>query len=113
MATRAKGKIDFGKVVRSEMKRQGFGTRTLARKIVGAGAPLNQIDNMRGQIRDWIAVPPKHSPSRQSRIRVADALGIARELLVSDDDEEDHQAMLAELGRIARKLQLRERGGVA
>lgn len=83
------GNPQFVAVVRAEMNRQGLGARTLARRIVGPDAGVNELDNMRRSLRKWLL--PKHSPSAANRDKVADALGIDRELLAEPDPAEDER----------------------
>jgi transcriptional regulator with XRE-family HTH domain len=87
----------FGDKVRAELDRQRISIRKLARDIDPARPEV-----ARRNLARWIG--GYNSPSRLSRIAVAEALGIPAEALLEDDDEEADPlvALMSAIRRVVR-----------
>ncbi len=94
--------LTFARRVRSELKSQKIGVRTLARRM--AGDDRSQIEHHRRNLNRWLS--GNNNPSTENRAEVADALGIPRQELAQDDEDEE-AALAAELARVIRRHERR------
>ncbi len=94
----------FGERVRGELDRQKLSVRKLARTL-----DPERPDVAKRNLARWIG--GYNSPSRISRIAVAEALGMHPEALLEDDDEEADPlvALMNALRRVVRD-ELSKRG---
>ena len=91
MTTTTSPRAPFAAKLRAELDRKGWGIRRLAREI----DPANP-EPVRRQIHRHLS--GAHAPSRVTRLRYCDALGIDRGAL-EDDEEEDSLSLDALLTR--------------
>lgn len=86
MAQKAVSRPDFHSTVVLEMRRRGWGIRTLAKALAGRGATHEQIEVERRSVRRWLQ---GSLPSQANRRRVAVALDLPQEIFDDDSEEED------------------------
>lgn len=103
--TTAPKRTRFGQELRSQLDRQRLSIRKLAKRL-----DPEQPDRARRNLARWIG--GYNSPSRISRIAVAEALGLPSDALLEDDDEEADPVvdLVRAIRRVVREeLELKER----
>lgn len=96
------GNGGFSIKVATELKRQGMGIRTLARRL-----DPEQPERARRNLNRWIHEGIKPSPA--NRVAVAVALGVREDAFADDEDDEEDAEMLAALSELSRVLLARVR----
>lgn len=87
----------FSTKVFSELKRQGLGIRTLARRM-----DPEHPERARRNLNRWLHEGIRPSPA--NRIAVAVALGIREDEFSSDEDDEEDAELHAALAQLTRVL---------
>lgn len=98
----ANGNGSFSNKLRVELKRQGLGVRTLARKM-----DPSHPERARRSLNRWLNEGIKPSPA--NRVAVAVALGVDEAAFSDDADEDEDAEMLAALSELTRVLLARVR----
>lgn len=91
--------LKFAKTVRAELKRKGWGVRTLARTMAAPDRSEEAIERERRNLNRWLS--GNHNPTHHHRRRVAKALALKAGALDDDDEEED--ALERDLKAVLRK----------
>lgn len=87
----------FPRKVQTELKRQGIGIRTLARRM-----NPDHPEQARRNLNRWIHEGIKPSPP--NRVAVAVALGVREDTFSSEEDEEDDAELHAALATLTHVL---------
>lgn len=89
-ATRNDRAVLYAALLRRELKRKGWGARTLAREMSLRGG--SKLEAERRRVNKYLR--GQHYPEEASREFIAECLGVeAREMSADEDDEESHRQM--------------------
>lgn len=80
----------FKDKLQAELDSRGWGVRTLARQMAN-GRP-ERVESQRRQLRKYLEPQPV-MPTQMTRHAIEDALGVERDALKPDDEEEGDQPM--------------------
>lgn len=95
----------FGRRFQAELATQGLGVRTLARRIADREGRPERVESIRRQLRRYLTDVDPAVPSAPNRWVIEDALGLERDTL-ADEDEEDElvDVLMAKLVKGLRPL---------
>lgn len=80
----------FSTRLRRELDSRGWGVRTLAREIASRRQQPERVESLRRQLRKYL---DGTQPSPANRQLIEEALGLERDSLKDDDDEESDPLM--------------------
>lgn len=77
----------FGRKLRAELDRRNLGVRTLARTLAQRANAPDRTESIRRQLRRYLYEPVQ--PTAATRWEIEDALGLERDTLAADDEDEE------------------------
>lgn len=98
----------FRQKLRSELTQRGWGVRTLARTMADREGVPTRTESIRRQLKRYLSDSQPINPTVATRRSIEEALGLERDALQSDEDDEESDPvalfMKALLYRVDRRV---------